>query len=75
MKKILFIGLGNMGYPMALNLIKEGYELFGFDVFPNRKEDFIKQGGKWCEDLKEVSQKIDIVISMLPGSQKWKNCI
>ena len=32
--KIGFIGLGNMGRPMALNLLKEGYEVIGFDTVP-----------------------------------------
>ena len=32
--KIGFIGLGNMGKPMALNLLKDGHEVIGFDTFP-----------------------------------------
>ena len=37
--KIGFIGLGNMGAPMARNLIKAGHELIGFDVVPINVED------------------------------------
>ncbi len=32
MEKIAFIGLGNMGMPMALNLVKAGYAVVGFDL-------------------------------------------
>ena len=37
--KIGFIGLGNMGAPMARNLIKAGHDLLGFDVAPTNVED------------------------------------
>ena len=37
--KIGFIGLGNMGAPMARNLIKDGHDLLGFDVAPTNVED------------------------------------
>ena len=34
MATIGFIGLGNMGLPMALNLVKAGHEVVGYDLFP-----------------------------------------
>ena len=40
--KIGFIGLGNMGAPMARNLIKAGHELLGFDVAPTNVGDILK---------------------------------
>ena len=42
--KIGFIGLGNMGKPMALNLLKDGHEVIGFDTFPADLDDISMAG-------------------------------
>lgn len=34
--KVSFIGLGNMGFPMAVNLAKNGHQVFAYDVDPNK---------------------------------------
>lgn len=65
---ILFIGLGQMGYPMAINLLKAGHCVYGFDVFTNKKEGFVKLGGVWVDDLSQTASQADYVIAMLPGS-------
>lgn len=72
-EKILFIGLGNMGYPMACNLLKNGFSVKGFDVSPNQRTSFEKEGGQWVESLEESATACDIVISMLPGGAEVKN--
>lgn len=69
-KNILFVGLGNMGWPMARGLLKHSYKVQGFDLSSKLKEEFQKAGGEWKEDLKSVSA--DIVFSMLPGGQQVK---
>jgi len=70
---ILFIGLGNMGYPMALNLLKKDFKVYGFDLVDTHKSDFEKAGGEWCSSLKSVAHQIHTVIAMLPGSPEMKN--
>ena len=65
--KIGFIGLGNMGAPMARNLIKAGNELIGFDVAPTNIED-ITQGS-----IAEIAENCDIVFSMLPDGNSLRN--
>jgi len=58
--KIGFIGLGNMGAPMARNLVKAGHELIGFDVAPTNVED-ITQGS-----IAKIADECRIIFSMLP---------
>ena len=66
-KKIAFFGLGNMGGPMALNLVKAGHEVKVFDLFPEAIESLVKEGATTASTAKEVAQGADIVISMLPA--------
>ena len=60
--KIGFIGLGNMGKPMAFNLIKNGYEVTGFDIVPANS-----QGIAMAKSAVEVAVGADVVITMLPN--------
>ncbi|WP_078379913.1 NAD(P)-dependent oxidoreductase [Sutcliffiella halmapala] len=67
-KRILgFIGLGNMGLPMAGNLINEEYEVFGFDINPTAIAKFQEKGGHICPSIKEVLQRVDVVFLSLPS--------
>ena len=70
MKKILFIGLGNMGFLMSRRLIEQGYPVQGFDLNTEIREKFTQGGGLWLEDLSAISA--DIVFSMLPGGKSVK---
>ena len=69
-KNILFVGLGNMGWPMACRLLNHGYRVQGFDLTVKAKEAFQKAGGKWLDELK--SAQADFVFSMLPGGTQIK---
>jgi 2-hydroxy-3-oxopropionate reductase len=66
MSKVGFIGLGIMGAPMAGHLIAGGHELF----FYARKSrlDFTSKGAVACASPKEVAQKSDVVILMVPDT-------
>lgn len=61
-----FIGLGNMGNPMAMNLLDAGYELMVYDLERSNAENLIASGASFLE-VKELSQKVDIIITSLPG--------
>ena len=69
MEKIGFIGLGNMGMPMAQNLISNGIKVKGFDV----SEEVLKQASKnkieVCSDTLQASKEIDVLITMLPNGE------
>jgi 2-hydroxy-3-oxopropionate reductase len=67
MSKIGFVGLGIMGTPMAANLIAGGHELYLYDIRPPKAE-LTDKGGKVCASAKEVAEKADIVIVMVPDT-------
>jgi 2-hydroxy-3-oxopropionate reductase len=67
MQKIGFIGLGTMGRPMALNLLAAGYSLSAYDVFGVPAE-ITAAGGQACTSGREVTERSDIVIVMVPDT-------
>ncbi|MCH8102581.1 MAG: 2-hydroxy-3-oxopropionate reductase [Chloroflexi bacterium] len=65
MAKVGFIGLGIMGRPMAINLIKAGHEVTVFDVFPEAIEPVVEAGGTAASSCAEVASASDVVITMV----------
>lgn len=68
-QKLGFIGLGNMGSPMAKNLVKAGYELVVFDTNDKALAELVEVGAKKGASPKDVAQISDIVILSLPTSK------
>jgi 3-hydroxyisobutyrate dehydrogenase len=66
--KLAFIGLGNMGGPMALNLLKAGYELTVFDLMPASMKSLTDAGADAAASAALAVRDADVVISMLPAS-------
>ena len=69
MKKIGFIGLGNMGEPMAANLVKAGFDVIGFDLIEEAKKKAERNGIQIAKDAVSASENVDALISMLPASE------
>ena len=69
MSKIAFIGLGNMGAPMALNLVKAGHEVAVFDLVAPAMEPVVKAGARGAKSAADAASGAQVVISMLPASQ------
>jgi 3-hydroxyisobutyrate dehydrogenase len=67
-KKIGFIGLGVMGKPMALNLVKAGYSLTVWNRTQSKTKDLIEAGAIGAESPKKVAEKTDVVITMVTDS-------
>jgi len=67
MSNIGFIGLGIMGKPMAANLIKGGHTLL-LHSRSGVPQDLTAAGGKACASAKEVAQKSEIIITMVPDT-------
>ena len=65
--KVGFIGLGNMGGPMAANLVKAGHEVTGFDLSRTVLDAFVKAGGKAAASVAAAASETDIVLTMLPA--------
>ena len=69
MEKIAFIGLGNMGLPMATNLVKAGHSVQGFDVVPAANAAAAEAGITVAPSAVEAVKGADIAISMLPNGR------
>ena len=67
MATIGFIGLGNMGAPMAANLLKAQHKITGYDVVPSPMSNLELQGGKAAAGIAEAAAAGDIVVTMLPA--------
>ncbi|HEV2099928.1 MAG TPA: 3-hydroxyisobutyrate dehydrogenase [Stellaceae bacterium] len=67
MAAIGFIGLGNMGAPMAANLLKAGHRVIGFDLASAVLEKLAAAGGQKAASAAEAIAAADIVITMLPA--------
>lgn len=72
MQHIAFIGLGNMGGPMALNLVRAGYRLSVFDLVPSAVQTLVEAGATAAATAAEAVREADVVVSMLPASQHVK---
>ncbi len=67
MATIGFIGLGNMGAPMAANLVKAGHQVTAYDIVPAPVEALAAKGGRRAASAAEAVASGDIVITMLPA--------
>src|SRR3954468_2010183 len=67
MSKVGFIGLGIMGKPMAANLIKGGHMLYATSR-SGVSQELTAAGATSCATAKEVAQKADIIITMVPDT-------
>jgi 3-hydroxyisobutyrate dehydrogenase len=69
MAHIGFIGLGNMGGPMAGNLVKAGEHVSGFDVVPASREASARDGVEIVANARSCVENADVVITMLPAGE------
>ncbi len=67
MATIGFIGLGNMGAPMAANLLQAGHRVTGYDVVASARSALAQKGGHAAASAPEAAGAGDIVITMLPA--------
>jgi 3-hydroxyisobutyrate dehydrogenase len=69
-RKIGFIGIGNMGAPMAGHLVKKGFDVSVYDIRPEMAKAFVAQhGGRAAATLVDVAHGMDLVITMLPDDK------
>ncbi len=69
MTKIAFIGLGNMGTPMAGNLVTAGYSVTGYDLLPANLERAGERGVASAQSADAAAEGADVVITMLPAGK------
>lgn len=65
--KIGFIGLGNLGYPLAMSLVKAGHDVTVNDLHPEAGAGIIEAGARWSDDIAGVCDAADVVITALPS--------
>ena len=66
---VAVIGLGNMGVPMGLRLIKAGFEVRGFDLSAAARKNFVAAGGRTADDIAPAVKSADVVITLLPNGK------
>ena len=76
MAKIGFIGLGHMGLPMAINLVRKGHVVTGFDLQAEALASFVAEGGIAAHKIEDAALEQSIVITMLQtGDQVTQVCL
>ncbi len=68
LKTIGFLGLGTMGSPMAVNLCKAGYTVYGWNRSNGKTDPLLAAGGEAAASISEAVRDADVVITMLPDS-------
>ena len=68
-ESIGFVGLGNMGLPMAQNLLKAGYDLHVFNRTAPRAEGLLSQGATWAESPRVLAERTELVVSMVADDE------
>ncbi|MCH1542645.1 MAG: 3-hydroxyisobutyrate dehydrogenase [Alphaproteobacteria bacterium] len=69
MSKIAFIGLGNMGLPMAKNLVAAGHDVAGFDLSAEAKSALKEAGGAAADTIAAAVSAAEVIVSMLPAGK------
>lgn len=67
MASIAFIGLGQMGAPMATNLLKKGHHVWAFDVNAQAVDNAVREGAVGCNTPAQAAEFAEFVITMLPN--------
>ena len=73
--KIGFVGLGNMGHPMAKNIIKAGYEVHIYDLRSELGIDLIELGAIEGASIKDIAVDADVVCTSLPGPTEVEDVV
>ena len=73
MATIGFIGLGNMGGPMAANLLKAGHQVTGFDIVTDLAQGLAAKGGRVAGSVAEAAASGELVITMLPAAAQVRS--
>ena len=68
--RVGFIGLGNMGGPMALNIMKKGHSVMVNDIRREMAEPHLAAGAQWADSPAAVAAKAEVVLTSLPGPKE-----
>lgn len=70
-----FIGLGHMGGPMSVNLLRAGIPLVVHDLNKEAAEEQLGLGARWSDSPAELAAQVDVLITMLPGPRQVESVL
>lgn len=73
--RVAFLGLGTMGRPMALNLIRKGHDVAVYDVVPAARARFEGERCRIASSPQEAAQRAEAVIAILPSSHEVRDAL
>ncbi len=73
--KVGFIGLGNMGNPMAANILAAGHDLRVHDIRRDKGENLEARGAQWAVSPGELASQSQVVLSSLPGPSEVESAV
>jgi 3-hydroxyisobutyrate dehydrogenase-like beta-hydroxyacid dehydrogenase len=69
------IGLGVMGLPISVNIVKAGFEVCGYDILPQRIENLVTNGGKAGGSALEVAATAQLILTSLPSLAAFEDVV
>ena len=70
-----FIGLGNVGSKIANNILKDGFNLYIYDLNEELSVDLVNDGATWCHSISDLIEKTSIFITCLPSPESVNNVL
>lgn len=64
--KVGFVGLGNMGFPMAVNLARKGHEVYAYDLNPAKEADARNNNMVFRNDIRQLAKDANFFITIVP---------
>src|SRR5688500_17993187 len=71
--KIGFIGLGNLGTPIAQNLLESGYQLFVYNRTASKTKPLTEKGATACATIKELTAACTVIITIVSDDKALKS--
>ena len=68
--RVAVIGLGNMGLPMAINIVKAGHDVVGFDMRTAPMAELVEAGGQKAETAKAAVADAEIILLMVVSGEQ-----
>jgi len=73
--KVGFIGTGDMGNPMAINVVKAGFDVVVNTRRKFRAENILEAGASWAETARELGEQCEVVFTALPGPKQFEDVL
>ena len=68
--RVGFVGLGRMGMPMCVRLLRAGFDVAGYDRRGGLESELKRAGGRWARSVGAAAERAEVLITMLPGPRE-----